>query len=140
MVEMKGKPRVMVYGTLKKGHCNHILLKDATFLGYDSITGPVKLYDLGTIPAAVETPGVTNTIKGEVYAINEEILAGLDLMEGHPTLYKRIKARTDVGTHRVWVYHCQAAVDKYNPTEIKSIWRPFEEELDFWEEHENQAA
>lgn len=79
--------RVFVYGTLKKGHRNHSFLKGARFIGpaqtapfclmqaFESVSSPGKF-----------TPGVfqvgSAAIAGEVYEVDETILAMLDKLEG----------------------------------------------------------
>lgn len=80
---------VFVYGTLKRGHANHGLLKDATFLKEGEVNG--SIYDLnGGIPGLVRANEETKErVHGEVFMVNDEQLARLDRLEGHPGLYKR---------------------------------------------------
>ena len=136
----KGMIRVLVYGTLKKGHSNHGLMEkaDAIFLGYDSITGPYQLYDLGAIPAVIDAPAHGNRkVRGELYAITTEGLAALDLMEGHPNLYKRRKLVTDLNERRAWVYLLHATNFMHDGAEPKlaGMWHGSQEENKFWLDH-----
>lgn len=149
----RGKVRVFVYGTLKEGHGNHTLLKEANaeFVGYDSITGPLLMTDMVGFPG-VYRPKCTggevecdadaaNMIKGEVWAMDPEGLAALDYLEGHPTFYRREKWWTDREV-RAWVYMLSPqttlraisrgwlADDRQLP---EGIWNPSTEEAEFWE-------
>jgi gamma-glutamylaminecyclotransferase len=131
----KGKIRVLVYGTLKKGHSNHILLEeaDAEFIGYDSVTGHFGLCDMGAIPAVVDSTDIS-TVKGELWAIGPEGLASLDLLEGHPNLYARRKLVTDIHERRAWIYMLQATNWlPASPAYAKGgLWKSSDEEIDFW--------
>lgn len=133
----KGKIRVLVYGTLKQGHSNHALLEraNAEFLGYDSVTGHYSLYDLGAIPAVMDnTVEQPRTIRGELYAIEPEGLAALDLLEGHPNFYQRRKLWTNIHKKRAWMYFLTAP-DFIGPdTEAKplGLWHGSPEENKFW--------
>lgn len=135
----KGLIRVFVYGTLKAGHGNNRLLQlsDAIFLGYDSITGAYRMFDMGAFPAILDAPGKSNqSMKGEVWATGPEGLASLDLLEGNPNFYNRRKLWTDRLNKRAWVYfmnstfisdeaHEDDAVDNW-------LWNPKTEEKEFW--------
>jgi gamma-glutamylaminecyclotransferase len=133
----KGQVRVFVYGSLKKGHCNHILLHEAEaeFLGYDSISGIFDLIDFGMYPAVMDgdsdfEPG---TIKGEVWAGDEDMLKGLDWLEGHPNFYQRRKLWTDINKLRVWVYFLDDRwLEEGDDIINEGIWNPREAERDFW--------
>ena len=133
----KGMIRVLVYGTLKKDHGNHGLMReaDAEFIGYDSITGAYKLHDLGNIPACVDAAdkeGISR-IRGELYAIQPEGLAALDLLEGHPHLYQRRKVWTDIHKRRTWVYMLMSQNFLGNSAQDKmGLWRPSDDEKIFW--------
>lgn len=133
----KGMIRVLVYGTLKAGHSNYGLMKaaDAQFIGYDSISGPYQMFDLGAIPAVMDAENQGNRIiRGELYAIKAEGLAALDLMEGHPNLYQRRKLWTDVHKRRAWIYMLVAPHFKPEGAEPKNggLWHPSTPESKFW--------
>jgi gamma-glutamylcyclotransferase (GGCT)/AIG2-like uncharacterized protein YtfP len=77
-----------VYGTLKKGYRNDRYLRNAKFVQNATTKPKYRMYDCGHYPCMVEDKnGVA--IEGEVYEINEEILKGLDYLEGYPDLYDR---------------------------------------------------
>ena len=79
---------LFVYGTLRKGFCNHFLLNDAIFV---STARTVEHY----IMYSADYPYVSRSsalcsIVGEVYEVtNEESWKQLDELEGHPNEYVR---------------------------------------------------
>jgi gamma-glutamylcyclotransferase (GGCT)/AIG2-like uncharacterized protein YtfP len=94
-------PLVFVYGTLKKGHSNNGLLKDAEFIERIKLNGDYYMLDMGAFPGVVQKwdipaprqvhPTVlpSSHIFGEVWRITPDILASLDILEGHPNFYFR---------------------------------------------------
>ena len=136
--------RVLVYGSLKQKCGNHILLEQvgAKWLGYDSVTGDFSMISFGGFPGVVrmENPDMKDsalrTIFGELYAVDEEGLAALDLLESHPYFYERLKFRTDILDHRAWMYTLPSDEEYLNParhSNVEScIWLPRMEELEFW--------
>jgi len=102
-----GRPRVFVYGTLKKGEANHYALsgEDCTLLGTAILNGNYQFNDLGWYPAVIEVPGEVHTsIRGEVYEISPEVLSALDIIEGHPHYYRRSKLPKIGRFKNTWVY------------------------------------
>lgn len=80
---------VFVYGTLKKGFGNNVLLADAEFLG-EAITADETYVMTGRgIPFVHLVPEDGHSIVGEVYNVTEPQLRSLDGLEGHPTWYER---------------------------------------------------
>ena len=73
-------------------------------------------------------------IRGEIYAIDTEGLAALDMLEGHPHLYRRSKHWTDLQKKRVWVYRLVSERFKPNNTDrrVGGIWKGSPEENKFW--------
>lgn len=133
----KGMIRVFVYGTLKRGHANHPLLDtaDAIFIGFDSITGPYQMYDLGGFPAVIDSANTGNrVIRGELWAITPDALAGVDLMEGHPTFYRRRKLVTNIHERRAWMYFLtQPDIISNTLEESKGgVWHAGSDECKFW--------
>ncbi|MBW4935880.1 gamma-glutamylcyclotransferase family protein [Marinobacter sp. F4206] len=102
------KHLVAVYGTLKRGGSNSGLLRSGTFLGEDSLT-ELTLYDLGPYPGAVARP--SDGVVVEVYAVNERILAELDILEDYfpaapkDSLYLRKRTATRHGSAWVYIYN-----------------------------------
>ena len=102
---MKNDNLVFVYGTLMSGCFNNVLLKqgNATLVQTGNITG--EMYDLGCFPG-VKLRG-TNTVKGEVWEVDQSTLSLLDRLEGEGRLYRRTKACVADyyrGACDVWVY------------------------------------
>ncbi|MFT5503901.1 MAG: gamma-glutamylcyclotransferase (GGCT)/AIG2-like uncharacterized protein YtfP [Gammaproteobacteria bacterium] len=91
---------VFVYGTLKQGFCNHYYLAGAEYLGLYRTCESYGLYDFGNYPA-VALDG-EQAIGGEVFRISNEHLTALDVLEGYPDFYQRIKIETDYG--QAWMY------------------------------------
>lgn len=94
------KHNVFVYGTLRKGYYNHVVLKrnDAVFLSNDHVKG--ERVDLGSFPALTEGLGL---VDGEIYAVNDAGLEDMDWLEGHPHFYERREVTTEGGM-KVWTY------------------------------------
>lgn len=91
---------VFVYGTLKKGFGNHgVLNPGSQFICKDRIRG-WDMYSLGGFPAITEGTG---EISGELYSVDEKVLARCDILEGYPNFYDRMIVRTASGM-RAWVY------------------------------------
>lgn len=82
-------PYVFVYGTLKRGFCNHRLLEKAAFVKEVKTRPHYLLFDLGPYPAMVVATDRGDSIRGELYHVDTETLARLDQLEGHPYYYRR---------------------------------------------------
>lgn len=102
--------KIAVYGTLKKGESNHILLGDSELLGTGRTLPGYYMLDLGHYPAII--PG-NHRIKVEVYEVSESVLARLDRLEGHPSYYKRLEVPIELGEEEVLaeIYILQKKVD-----------------------------
>ena len=138
-----GQPRVFVYGSLKTEMGNNALLQraGAKCLGYDTITGQFNMMSFGGFPGVVHTQDVVpQTIYGEVWATNEEGLAALDMLEGHPRFYERFKFRTDILERRAWMYTLPSGNGYLDPTRYDwvedNIWRPQYEEVKYFNNRE----
>lgn len=94
--------KVFVYGTLKRGHGNNVLLRDAVFLG-EAWTVPSYIMIGAGFPVLLETnSGHARTVRGELYEFESEgILADLDSLEGEGRMYNRhtIGVRRENGDH-----------------------------------------
>lgn len=81
---------IFVYGTLKRGFYNHDLLENAEFV-CEAITK--EKYPMvnteGYFPYLINNKGLGHYIQGEVYKIDEIILATLDILESYPSHYDR---------------------------------------------------
>jgi len=85
-----------VYGTLKIGEPNHHWLTDpnngsATFVGTGVTQNkfPLIIASRYNIPFLVDKEGTGKNVHGEVYEIDEKMLASLDVLEEYPKLYTR---------------------------------------------------
>jgi gamma-glutamylcyclotransferase (GGCT)/AIG2-like uncharacterized protein YtfP len=132
--------RVFVYGTLKQGHGNYSALKDSEFLGRCVLEGEYTLLDLGWYPGLVCTrSGESNgRVYGEVYKVDESTLHTLDLIEGHPSFYERIKVKTP--WKNTWVYTLPEDYISDNEIVADGCWEPSDEERAFYEERVNGNA
>jgi len=93
------RPRVFVYGTLRRGGSNHGLLRTSRRLG-EFVTPPVyRMLDLGPFPGVVDGE---HAIRGEVYEVSPAVLRRLDALEDHPRRYRRRVLQTPWG--RAWIY------------------------------------
>lgn len=110
--------KVFVYGTLKNGKsANHFLQSRAEFIDNDRIEG--SLYNLGAFPGYKATG--SGMVAGEVWEITDEKLPDmLDSYEGYPSLYDRVKVRTEKG-YTVWVYILNHPVNEDNLME-EGVW------------------
>lgn len=109
---MSTKHILFVYGTLKKGESNHDILSCDLcqgghnscyrFLGSARTIQRFDMYCCGSYPIAVVNP-LGAPIEGEVYEINDQTLAFIDELEGHPDFYRRRQIVLDTG-HMAWVY------------------------------------
>lgn len=78
---------VAVYGSLKSGFHNHSLLSTSKLVGKGRTVNRFTMYSLGSFPAITHNP-VAN-IEVEVYSVSDKVFTRLDMLEGHPSFYKR---------------------------------------------------
>ena len=96
--------KLIVYGTLMTGECNHRLCRNAIDITPCTIKG--TLYDTGWGFPAFEQTGDT-VVHAELIEIPFEDWPNVDRLEGSPRLYDRklIQATlTDGSTDTGWVY------------------------------------
>lgn len=106
---------VFVYGTLKAGFPNHYLLEGArVVMPYIVRLNGFTMHSTGWYPVAVRGDGA---ISGEVYEINDAILASLDRLEGNGRLYQRelVKVETLAGVLDAWIYVFLHSVRNFQP-------------------------
>ncbi|MBF4246222.1 gamma-glutamylcyclotransferase [Vibrio anguillarum] len=90
---------VFVYGTLRRGESNAHLLEKSEMLGSFYTPADYALYDLGPYPGLTQGQ---QSIAGEVYRVDEQTLAKLDILEDIPIEYRRETIETPFG--RAWIY------------------------------------
>jgi gamma-glutamylcyclotransferase (GGCT)/AIG2-like uncharacterized protein YtfP len=69
---------IFVYGTLMQGMRNHVYLEKAKLVGPAQTKPEFELMYNGSIPAA---KAGSESVKGEVYEVDDDTLAGLDVLE-----------------------------------------------------------
>ena len=75
--------KVFVYGTLKRGHVNHGLMKGAHLIG-EAYSWGWKMYHLGGFPGIIPNENESDSlVHGELYEVNNPyIIRRLDRLEG----------------------------------------------------------
>lgn len=130
---------VFVYGSLKRGFHNHLLLGDpstATFMGTSHIKGRYRMSDLGAYPGLYKHNSFPETvIVGEVYRVNQDVMRALDILEGNEFYYTRQKIPTLGGNGpKAWCYFlpfsygANTYVGNTMYTTAVQCWRPTPEE------------
>lgn len=86
---------VFVYGSLLDGLHNNPVLRDSPLLMEWTTKPEYTLTDQGAFPAVVE--GGTTAIKGELYAVSQDVWESIEYLEGYPHYYGRITLETPCG-------------------------------------------
>lgn len=98
---------VAVYGSLRKGKGNHVILGDSTYLGTERIKG-FDMFSLGAYPYVM--PESDNSIVVEVYEVDSDSTGkSLDRLEGYPSYYDRKLIQTTHG--EAWIYFINEYID-----------------------------
>lgn len=82
----KEKYNVFVYGTLMRGERAHSFLSGAKYLG-EFCLKDFAMYNLGWFPGIRPSSG--DTVFGEVYQVDSDMIQRMDHYEGEGTLYRR---------------------------------------------------
>ena len=126
------RERVFVYGTLKRGFCNHALLDEAEFIGEATPEERFGFYlgaddyapEVEEIPYLYRHPRVTDeamSVHGEVWEISPTMLRQLDRLEGHPDWYQRENIQVQMDSEAIM------AVQAYlRPGSPPDTYRPIE--------------
>jgi len=116
---------VFVYGTLMKGHRNHILLENDKFIENAVLEG-YGLYNVSSFPGIIKQDGAA--IKGEVYSISESTLKRLDNLESEGSLYIRNLVPVTLENNNqinAFVYIWNMAVDPKSFVPLENLpWKP----------------
>ena len=126
------RERVFVYGTLKRGFCNHALLDEAEFIGEATTVERFGFYlgaddyapEVEEIPYLYRHPKVTDeamSVHGEVWEISPATLWQLDRLEGHPDWYQRENIQVQMDSEAI------VTVQAYlRPGPPSAAYRPIE--------------
>ena len=128
----KPRERVFVYGTLKRGFCNHALLDEAEFIGEATTEEQFGFYlgaddyapEVEEIPYLYRHPKVTDeaiSVHGEVWEISPTMLRQLDRLEGHPDWYQRENIQVQMDSEAI-----VAAQAYLRPGSPPDAYRPIE--------------
>ena len=116
--------KVFVYGTLKTGGSirgldqfgpEHAVIVNRATTQYPDY----DMLDLGAFPGVVKNG--TYKIQGEVWEVDDTTFQELDMIEGYPEFYKRVKTETTQG--RAWMYFLES--DQY-----RSLMHPESDNID----------
>jgi gamma-glutamylaminecyclotransferase len=100
---------IFVYGTLKRGCRNHGVLESAEFLGTASTEPGYRMVDCGDYPGLVRAVHGEPEC-GELYRVDEALLAALDRFEDAPNEYERVTIRLSDGAEaQAYLYRGDAA-------------------------------
>ncbi|XP_075873626.1 gamma-glutamylaminecyclotransferase-like isoform X2 [Nelusetta ayraudi] len=95
--------QIFVYGTLKRGQPNHYRMLDSANgeAGFLSTACTVQKFPLviagpHNVPFLLDVPGQGHRIQGELYTVDERMLAFLDDFEMVPTWYQRVPVELQV--------------------------------------------
>jgi len=94
--EVEPRTRVFVYGTLLAGERNHYHIERARLIAEARTQPAFTLYDFGPYPGMVARGN--SAVVGEVYEVDEPMLAAMDRLEGHPSFYQRTTIRLENGS------------------------------------------
>ncbi len=114
------KHKVFVYGTLKKGCCNHYPLLGKT--PQQAVARNIRLHTGPDYPFAIRGQG---SVHGEVYEVDDEILRALDQLEqDHDDYYRELTPvlLEDQQEIMAWIYLSDQAV--LYPHLEAGIWQP----------------
>lgn len=106
---MTTKTLVAVYGSLRRGLHNHVLLEQADYVSRETLPG-FKMYSMSAYPYITPTDP-SDEILVELYLVTTEELSRLDTLEGYPGFYSRKLVATSQGN--AWIYF----ISTDNPTE-----------------------
>jgi gamma-glutamylcyclotransferase (GGCT)/AIG2-like uncharacterized protein YtfP len=100
---------VAVYGTLKRGYGNNVLLEKSTFVGKGKTTEkyPLVIRTSG-LPFMLYKKNQGYNVEVELYLVNKDTLRKLDMLEGHPDWYRRREVSVNIdeldAPISAWIY------------------------------------
>jgi len=119
---------ILVYGSLLSGERNHGYLAHSQLVGKGVTLPHFDLLDLGSYPAMV-LDGKT-AIHGEIYAVDDDTLARLDRLEGHPHYFVRAHITLQGPDElEVWVYVMRREILTAKPRIASGDWKARRKEI-----------
>jgi gamma-glutamylcyclotransferase (GGCT)/AIG2-like uncharacterized protein YtfP len=116
------KHLLFVYGTLRRGGVNEITISHAraVFVGAASVRG--RLHDMGGYPAVI-LDDAAGGIAGEVFEIDDAILAALDRFEAADDYHReQIEVLLNGTASRSWIYRPEPELCAGKPTVETGDW------------------
>jgi gamma-glutamylcyclotransferase (GGCT)/AIG2-like uncharacterized protein YtfP len=111
--------KLFVYGSLLQGEAAHFRLRGARLIARARTDAAFTLVDMGAYPALVEAGDTA--VAGEIYAVDEALLAELDEYEEAPAVYQRRELRVD--GHDVVTYVLPERLAAGRPVIASGDWR-----------------
>ena len=123
----KFKPyNVYVYGTLRKGNGNHVILNESQPICDGTLRG-YKMFTLGGFPAIVHTGNDSDVVVGEVYRVDTPYVQDrLDSLEGYDRTGDRPNTFYDIDDVEV----CPIGDEDHHsiPCEVYTMTRNFSDD------------
>jgi len=99
--------KIIVYGSLRKGHGNHrYLLSDSQLLSTEVINIPFAMISLGGFPGLIPSEE-HHDITVEVYEVTDEVYRSVESLEGYPRFYQKAIVPTSLGDYEIYVLEDQ---------------------------------
>lgn len=92
--------RIFVYGSLMKNCYNHYYYLQGQKYLWQAILFGYALYNLGSFPGII--PDQEGKVRGEVFEIDTNTLAELDILEGNGSLYIRETAQVTMNAEKIF--------------------------------------
>ena len=82
--------KIGVYGSLRKGMYNHILLdnEESHYLRTEQLEIPFKMIPYSSFPALIPDDK-TNKIEMEIYEVSDLVYQNVERLEGYPSFYDK---------------------------------------------------
>ena len=94
---------IFVYGSLKSEFNNNYILRGSKFISICETENKYEMLSLGYFPAVTKSSS-KYFISGELYAISDEILQRIDILENEGFLYKKEKIFLQDFAEAAWMY------------------------------------
>jgi gamma-glutamylcyclotransferase (GGCT)/AIG2-like uncharacterized protein YtfP len=116
------KTKVAVYGSLRRDFHNHRIIEHSKFLGMTRTDPEYTMLSLGSFPAVIE--GGDTSILVEIYEVDPETFASLDILEGYsPEKKSAFYSRKLVEFPEFgacWMYYIDGGAEGFSNTRVPS--------------------